>query len=290
MSVLSNPARQCNRNIGNAQGRGAHQAAPGQQKSQGTGLADEPGYLAHDDGEIDKPHHTIHRATTGLQLSAASFRVLHLLTHLSLFGGVLLGGDGLRALHKGANPAAQCFHRAVADLRVLSQLLPMCPADELCAFLHSLVALLPRFSAGLPGALLSVQLRDAWELAFARELVDRHLATMQQHAHGCLVANAPADSPPPLLHRLIDEDRALSKAQLPTRHPSLFCAVAVPTLDGLRAAFSASAERAARHPFIELVLTRLSTLSLVQHLWPLLEWERLLRLEWGGRLSRADAQ
>ena len=285
---------QCKNPIGNAAGGGYHNVAAGQTRldaapSHGQGAFDEPGYVQHDAADLASMTYTIHRP--GVQpLSAASFRVLHLLVHLSLLVGPLLQYQGLDALLQAGDSMVACWQLAVSDFRMLGQLLTVCTLDQLSAFLHQLVEQLPEWcrTSQLPADLLNMQLRSTFEGAFASALVEPHLPNLQQAVRQALAKYSPADTPRPILHRLIDEDLSVDRAQL--RYPNLFSIVLQPSNQTLRSVFDSSPGNATHQPFLALFLNQLDLISLAQHLWPLLAWERLLREHWGNELSREDSQ
>jgi hypothetical protein len=272
----------CGKSIGNEPGQAAHNrlAAGNQLLAQLDG--DEPGYV--DEGSQNGTS----ALDTVRELPPLAYRALHLLVHLGLFTGALLGTQGLRQLlpKKIKDPAMHCWTAVLGDMRVLPQLLHRCTAEQACAWVHNVIeklpAMQPATTAG--GRLTAVPMRAQWEAAFASAFV---ATTTTATPHEWVTARAPSVGPRPLLFRQVDEQEAGAEGAF---FPRLFAPVDAPSFDGLRASFVASGDAAAAYPFLALTLGRIELLELVQHLWPLRRWEAMLRERWGGVLSKEVAQ
>ena len=126
-AVTTGQCPQCNREIGGQN----YNLRPGQTAvvDRNFGNADEAGYIADDATAYGAFH-------TARELSALSYRVLHLLTHLSLYCAPLLGYDGLDRLVTGqGDPAGFCWTVILRDLSLIAPLLNGA-SEETCAWLR----------------------------------------------------------------------------------------------------------------------------------------------------------
>jgi len=138
-----------------------------------------------------------------------------------------------------------------------------------------------------PAALTTPALRNAWEREFAEQLVDPVLPNMQQMLRQCVDKYKRAVSVPPRLHREIDEDTSLGATTL--FHPALFTITSYPSFKLLCTTFDSAPDNAQRHPYLALYLEWQPLLEHVQHLWSLIRWYRMLRENWGNKMSRDEA-
>ena len=281
----------CHIPIGNT--GGYNQVAAGQTRidlgSPAANLEPEPGYLRHDRTDLGRIEHTLQRSENA-PMSRVSFRVLHLLVHLSLFASTLVyqGADGLRTLMPNeASPVASIWEQVVQDLDVLRQLLDAHALDEVVAFLHNIIERLPEWCQGGSGALRTAEERNTWEKAFAEHFIEPEMLTLQQTLRRCVDEYQRAVADPPRLHREIDEDDTLDSAAL--FYPSLFAVTSQPSFEVLCATFDSVPSHTQVYPFLALFLEWQPILVHVQQLWPLVRWYRMLREHWGNALSRDDA-
>ena len=291
-TVGSSKCPQCGKTIG-SQSEGAYnQHAGGQTRldAQTTNtVPDEPGYLKHDEKELARIEHSIQRSNDHPALSRISFRIMHLLVHLSLFTAALLGkADELRDLIDGeASPALHIWGSIVTDLDVLHKLLEGHPFDEFVAFLHKLIEDLHGWCEGRTADLATAELRNTWERDFAARFVDPAVPTMQQALQQCADEYKRAVADPPKVAREIDEDPSLDLKSL--FHPLLFTVMSRPSFELLQTSFDSTPSHAQQHPFLALFLEWQPLLEHIQHLWALVRWYRMLREHWSNTMSREDA-
>jgi len=247
----------------------------------GLNQVDEPGFLP------DTPD-VYGQSYTTRQLNALSYRALHLLVRLSLFCNALLQYGGLDKLVRGQGDAAAfCWTTAVRDLPLVHRLLNGSNEEEACAWLHDLIERLPQWGGGAVGQLASQDARQHCEASFAQTLVGPHSTVAA--ARACLAARPMGAGPRPLLHRVVDEDAGVDAKAL--FFPGLMSTVERPSVEGLEAAFARELESGRKsHPFLALVLAERELLSISQHLWPFVQWERMLREHWSTHLERSDAR
>jgi len=240
-----------------------------------------PGYVVESE---DTPFHMVRT------LQALPYRVLHLLVHLSMFSGALLGYNGLDSLiQETEDPAEYCWDIVVHDLRLLPPFFGGAGEEAVCAWLHAILQKLTNFCLHQNKSLKDASTREAWENAFAKELVTEHVASSRQS-----LLDRPLDAIEhrPLILRLINEDPALKNSDK-VLSSGLFSTVVFPTFDALQVALARLRQENGGidpHPFISFLIEEIDLLSLVQHLWPFLQWERVLRETWGSRLERGEAQ
>lgn len=273
----SEPCPQCGQLLGGQN----HQLASGQQYMSGDiPDADEAGFIV-DPNEYGQ-YQTLR------ELPVLAFRALHLLVRLSLFSGSIMGHTGLHSLIKGErNATTYCWEAALRDFQLLPALLGHASEQETCAWLHDLIERLPQWCAERGPArnsLTTSGLRQAWESDFATQLVQPHAG----RARECMAARPLGEGPRPTLHRLIDEEESVA---MDVRHRGLWSTLEQPTLSRLQSHFQGlDAMSRARYPFLDMCLSQLELLNLAQHLWPFLQWERLLREEWSSRIDRGEAR
>jgi len=284
----------CHVSIGNRGGGGYNQLAEGQTRidvgNPAANLAEEPGYIRHDRIDLSRLEHTLQRSNNA-PMSRVSFRVLHLLVHLSLFAYPLVheGADGLHILMPNeASPVNCVWEQVIQDLEVLRRLLDAHAFDEVVALLHTIIERLPRWCHGRSGELRTAAERNAWEHAFAEHFIEPATLTLQQTLRRCVDEYQHAVGNVPRLHREIDEDKTLDSTTL--FHPSLFAVTLHPSFKIVCATFDSAPRYRQEHPFLALYLEWQPILVLVQQLWPLTRWYRMLREHWGNLLSREDAQ
>lgn len=239
--------------------------------------ADEPGFIA-DDATAYGAFNTVR------ELPALSYRVLHLLTRLSLCATQLLGHEGLDRLVGGQN-LADCWAAALRDLPLIPPLLGGATEEETCAWLHDVIQRLPTWTASLGAErnhLNSAVKRQQWERDFATIFIQPHATT----ARACLAARPLDDGPRPMLHRLVDEEEGLA-----VKFGGLWSTTEQPSFGRLQAAFEGlGADGRTRHPLLALCVDSIELLEVAQHLWPFVQWERWLREQWGSHLDRATAR
>mmetsp|Transcript_16892 Transcript_16892/g.40381 ORF Transcript_16892/g.40381 Transcript_16892/m.40381 type:complete len:3239 (-) Transcript_16892:1608-11324(-) len=276
---MGNQARACPQ-CGERIGGGGHMHAAGRTLASGERefAPDEPGYIVDDENVYGD-------FTTLREMNAISFRALHLLTHLSIFCGRLLGSSGLGTLVTNqADAASFCWGVALRDFQKIPALLGPSTEIEACAWLHDIIERIPAWcqmtgaGRGPNNSFTSAQQRQAWEAAFGRELIQ----VQPGLARACVIARPLTEGPRPMLHRLVDEESGLLIEQ-----KGLWSIVNTPTVQMLQATFLSVTCRANKHPFLDLCLKRLELLDLTQHLTPFLQWERLLREQWSSHLYYA---
>ena len=275
----------CGRQIGGVGGYGVGPA--GGSELGGVQANDEPGYL-REPQEVGRDHRHTVRGLTPL-----GFRSLHLLVHLSLFVGKLLGHD-TRGLLTLLRPVAQTEEHAATylwdivlnDLQLLSRLVSDCTPEQICAWLHDIIQRLPT----MPNAetnLASSAERRRWEDSFQATFIARVNADT---IRACAAARPSGTELRPLLHRIVAEE-----VEEEGRVPKLLTPVAIPGLDALRTAFTGNASARRSHAFLQLVLigaqewSGLELLSLVELLWPLLAWDAAMREHWGRQITQEEA-
>jgi len=275
----------CGQPIGGVGGYGVGPA--GGAELGGIQANDEPGYLRAPQ-EVGRDHRHSLRG-----LTPVGFRALHLLVHLSLFAGKLLGHDG-RGLLTLLRPVAQTEEQAATymwdivlnDLQMLSQLVSDCTPEQICAWLHDIIQRLPTMPHAETNLASSAE-RRRWEDSFQ--------ATFIAHANAdtiraCAAARPSGTELRPLLHRIVAEE---VEEEGPV--PKLLTPVATPSLDALRTAFTGSASERRSHAFLELVLigpqewNGLELLLLVELLWPLVAWDMAMRKHWGRQITQEEA-
>ena len=219
------------------------------------------------------------------ELSSLAYRALHLLVHLSLVCSELLGYSGLRDFVRGQGDATTyCWNAARRDLQMLPGLL-QASGEATCAWMHALIERLPAWCAARGEAnnlLTSAAARQRWETDFTKDLV----AYQPGEAWAALAERPFGEGPRPLLHRIIDEESSVDRFTL--YYSELWSTVESPSFDKLVQA-AVTAKACGNHPFLVCVLENLDSLQLAQHLWPLIQWERLLREQWSTHLERASA-
>ncbi|KAK3289270.1 hypothetical protein CYMTET_3293 [Cymbomonas tetramitiformis] len=261
-------------------------------------VADTPGYLATGAGLASTSH-------SERELTPACFRILHLLTHLSLMAGSIarigdvsgdpsleafMRGPGQQQRHGNMHGAVlgDCWQAATKSLGVLRELLPACTEEEVCALLHTVVLQLPGLGEHT-ARLETPDARSRWERAFARSagaLLADPSASARRAMAQFAAASSSATNRDTSLEGLVEEHATgteLCKSRLMriTRPPSVH---------SLHTALSSSANGGAESPLLRLFLRAAPDLQLLRHLPPLLEWTRLVQRTWARRLSREDAR
>ena len=227
-------------------------------------------------------------------LSPSDFRIIHLLVHGALYGGLALGMIHAESFAKDMvkkdeenSFADVCFQHIVSDLSALCHLFN-CEEEKVILLLHRVLEVTAPIliAVGLCTSeimRLSVEqkISDAIE-PLVREFCVKRKITIPN------VAESLSE-----IERQIEECDNPPFADTSERNlhiPRLFRATSSKSLDSLRAYYMhAGSEIKAAHPLLGLFLDFHDSLPMVSHLGNLLIWTRMVENQLSRRISRQDA-
>lgn len=227
-------------------------------------------------------------------MGPSGFRILHLLVHAALYGGIALGISDVDSLPsfkanegKGQNIAEYFFQHIVKDLSTLSCLLN-CVEEEVMLLLHRILEVTKPILT--TGALCATEaMRFSWEKDFSETIaplihefcVKRKLSTLS------------CSEPLSTAEKQIEECDKPKFGDFNERNiyvPRLFRVTGSRSFNNLRAYYlHIKGESKECHPLLGLFLDFHSRLHLVAHLNNLLVWSRMLETKLSRRLSRNEA-
>lgn len=227
-------------------------------------------------------------------MGPSCFRILHLLVHAALYGGIALGISDVDSLSdikvtegKGQNIAEFFFQHIVEDLSALSCLLN-CVEEEVMLLLHRILEVTePILSSG---ALCTTEgMRFSFEKNFSDTIsplihefcVKRNLST--------LICSEPLTAAEKQIEEC-DKPEFGDFNERNTYAPRLFRVTGPRSFNNLRAYYMHIKEEIKEcHPLLGLFLDFHSRLHLIAHLNNLLVWSRMLETQLSRRLSRNEA-
>ena len=227
-------------------------------------------------------------------MGPSGFRILHLLVHAALYGGIALGISDVDSLPsfkanegKGQNIAEYFFQHIVKDLSTLSCLLNAVE-EEVMLLLHRILEVTKPILT--TGALCTTEaMRFSWEKDFSETIaplihefcVKRKLSTLS------------CSEPLSTAEKQIEECDKPKFGDFNERNiyvPRLFRVTGSRSFNNLRAYYlHIKGESKECHPLLGLFLDFHSRLHLVAHLNNLLVWSRMLETKLSRRLSRNEA-
>lgn len=227
-------------------------------------------------------------------LCPSHFRIIHLLVHGALYGGLALGmphdesfSENVVNKSEGNSFADVCFHHIVSDLSALCHLLN-CNEEEVILLLHRVLEVTPPIltSAGLcirEDMRLSLEKRISDAICpLVREFCVKRKTTIPYFGESLSVTE-----------RQIEECDNPQFADTNERNfhiPRLFRSTSSKSLNSLRAYYMhIEREHKAPHPLLGLFFDFHDRLHLVAHLSNLLVWTRMLETQLNRRISRKEA-
>ena len=227
-------------------------------------------------------------------MGPSGFRILHLLVHAALYGGIALGISDVDSLSdvkviegKGQDIAEYFFQHIVKDLSALSCLLN-CVEEEVMLLLHRILEVTKPILT--TGALCTTEaMRFSWEKDFSETItplihefcVKRKLSTLS------------SSEPLTAAEKQIEECDKPEFGDFNERNkyvPRLFRVTGSRSFNNLRAYYlHIKGESKECNPLLGLFLDFHSRLHLVAHLNNLLVWSRMLETKLSRRLSRNEA-
>ena len=206
-----------------------------------------------------------------------------------MLSGALLGTKSIECMVREPDPISHCWRIVLRDLHLLPALLSPSPGEEaVFAWLHALVQKLPQWcDKHSYSNLNSAEKRMQWEDVFATTFVMNNAARCRDF----LAERCANNGPKPLLLSLVDEDSYIEKENI--FFSGLFSTATNPSIEMLQAATNVlPTDNRGKHkyPFLNMCIKQLRLLSLIQHLWPFVQWERLIREHYSVKLERTQAQ
>ena len=253
----------CGQDIGNRRGADFHTAAANQerlseaqvdeviQRAQG-----EMGWKPHNDESLADRNFSIRN------LNNYSFRVLHLVTNLSLIAHELRYGMSDRA-----NP---CWDQSKLDLLFLQEISGL-TIEELGITLHECIKNMASISGSSGYALSTARDRAQWEARCQDEVLFR---PTKAGAQELLQRYGPRNDVENALEIAINKQFDDWGTMLPW--PELYQVLPQPAISKLLDAAQLPSTKD-EFPFVSLAMERHKELSLVKHLRPLLQWPLFLR-------------
>eukprot|EP00741_Cyanophora_paradoxa_P020194 tig00000219_g19493.t1 len=271
-----------------------HVPATGNEAAQPAVDPDRPGIIPENPETLRAAGHTER------ELHPAAFRVLHLLTYLSLAAAARTGvlpEDAGRALFFNGD-AKHCLDIVAGDVGALSRILSADYAS-ICLAVHGV---LRRFAAELEGgraafphaAMASPKARRDFEQAFARRYV-QPLIENGATAEAARVREAcrpsDADQTAALEAEVLEDfGPLLQNANYAPRFlPRIFSTVHAGSADGLRAAFRLRPENARRNPVLALLLEHEGSVGALRRMWALARWSCEVSRRLEHSVTRANA-
>ncbi|XP_022802189.1 uncharacterized protein LOC111339738 isoform X1 [Stylophora pistillata] len=228
-------------------------------------------------------------------LNPTDFRILHLLLHAALYGGLALGLWNAESLlgstavdnGEGGCVVKEFYQHIIKDLAVLSELFN-CKEEEVIQLLHRVIEkVTPNVSDA--NHCLTEGKRRLWEKEFSETI--RPLVS--EFGMKRRITN-PHD--PDSLSRLekqieeCDKPQFKDKTERRSHVPRLFRVTSTKSFDSLRSYYMHAEENLREsHPLVGLFLDFHGSLELVTHLNNLLKWTRMVDTQLSRRKSRIEA-
>ena len=227
-------------------------------------------------------------------LGPSDFRIIHLLVHGALYGGLALGmiqaesfAEDMVKKDEENSFADVCFQHIVNDLSALCHLFH-CKEEEVVLVLHSILeetapilTTIGHCTTDIMRRSMEKKISDAIG-RLVREFCVKRKITIPN------VAESLSE-----IERQIEECDNLQFADTSERNlhiPHLFRATSLKSLDSLRSYYMhAGSEIKAAHPLLGLFLDFHDSLPMVSHLCNLLIWTRMVETQLSRRISRQDA-
>jgi hypothetical protein len=270
----------CRRDIGNQRGAGPHNAVATSTRLDEAPISTQQHLEAHYPEQPGyAPYGGDARATMLSErgLTPATFRLLHIVTHLALAAAALTPGV---TLPPSVAPAA-VWGAVHDDWFVLTQLLPGATRDGLAMLLHRVIATcLPAH----PGALRDAASRAEWEAAFADNVAPL-LADLPATLVACAAAYAYGARASPLEAQMAEHGGAHDASW----RPGLMRCVALPRFAELQDALANAPGAEVAHPLLCYALSPRGTALLrsAALLPPLVRWVRIAVEALDHRITRA---
>jgi hypothetical protein len=249
--------------------------------------------FAVDDGDtvgylVQDPESMRMASVTVRQLPAPTFRALHMLMHMSLWAGELLGFTGGVKQLVGRDVCAGYTRRHIEQDReeMLSTL--HVTLEDWSTMMHAAIEMLPAFTREFSATSLTTAVaRLEWETGFSRDVYARAFSDPAQFVADRKRQLLQIEQNPCTLEKEIDEtvvdfDPAYRKYKLPT----LFRTVPVRTVEGL--CVDATPEAMENFPVLNLFLKRFPDLKHVHFLVPFVTFTNLVTDRKNLILSRTD--
>ena len=227
-------------------------------------------------------------------LSPSHFRVLHLLVHAALYGGIALEMFDAQTLSeimvikdKEDSAAEICFQHILKDLGCLCHLLN-CPEEEVIMLLHRILDEAASILTSI-SLCTTEEMRDSWEKTFSDTigpLIHEFCVKRKVTIPNCSDSFTAAE-------RQIEECDNPQYADANERNiyvPRLFRATSSKSFESLRAYYMhLPKEIKACHPLLGLFLDFHIPLHMVTHLNNFLVLARMLETQLGRKMSRTEA-
>lgn len=227
-------------------------------------------------------------------LGPSDFRIIHLLVHGALYGGLALGivhaesfAENMVQKDEETSVADVCFQHIVSDLSALCHLFN-CEEEEVILLLHRVLEVTAPILTTVDLCTseimrLSVEQKISDAIGpLVREFCVKRKITIPNVAESLSQIERQIEE--------CDNPQFVDASERNLHIPRLFRATSLKSLDSLRAYYMhAGSEVKAAHPLLGLFLDFHDSLPMVSHLGNLLIWIRMVETQLSRRISRQDA-
>ena len=227
-------------------------------------------------------------------LSPSHFRIIHLLVHGALYGGLALGmvhadsfSESMPKQGEGNSFADACFSHIVNDLSALCGLLD-CKEEEVILLLHRVLEVTAPIVTTVGHCT-----KEDMRLSLEKRISDAVGPLVRDFCVKKKITIPNVGESLSVIERQIEESDNPQFADTNERNlyiPRLFRTTSSKSLNSLRAYYMhIEREVKAPHPLLGLFLDYHDRLHLVAHLSDLLNWTRMLEAKLSRRISRKEA-